>query len=169
MSSIKYLAHAGCFLFDMGLFLVGYIFRLIFKMKKLILFYTFLVAALVLQPLYARPGFGPWNADIATGDENVQWHHEESRHPGYGHHDGNSVYNGMQGGALALIRFFQIVISPQDGPSCRYRPVCSAYGRQAVERHGALLGALMAGERILRCNPYNQPGDDPVPGSLCGK
>ena len=79
-----------------------------------------------------------------------------------------TVFNGVQGGAYFLIRFFQVVISPQDGPSCRYNPTCSTYGRHAVEKHGALFGAIMAGERLIRCNPYNPPGKDPVPENFFG-
>ncbi len=77
------------------------------------------------------------------------------------------VYNGVKGGTWILIRFYQKIISPQDGPKCRFYPVCSAYGREAVEKHGALMGAFMAADRLIRCNYHNPPGKDPVPESLC--
>ncbi|OHD63165.1 MAG: membrane protein insertion efficiency factor YidD [Spirochaetes bacterium RBG_13_51_14] len=64
---------------------------------------------------------------------------------------------------MLFIRAFQIWISPQDGPSCRFRPTCSAYGKIAVQKHGAFLGAILVGDRILRCNPFSKPRDDPVP------
>jgi hypothetical protein len=76
------------------------------------------------------------------------------------------VYNGPQGGAFFLIRFFQIVISPQDGPNCRHIPTCSAYGKDAVLKHGAFWGAILAGDRLLRCNPFYPPSKDPVPEKL---
>jgi hypothetical protein len=76
------------------------------------------------------------------------------------------VYNGPQGGAFFLIRFFQIVISPQDGPNCRHIPTCSAYGKTAVLKHGAFWGAILAGDRLLRCNPFYPPSKDPVPEKL---
>ncbi|MDY6969480.1 MAG: membrane protein insertion efficiency factor YidD [Spirochaetota bacterium] len=79
------------------------------------------------------------------------------------------MYNALSGAAYFLIRFFQIVISPQDGPSCRFKPVCSVYGRIAIQRFGALPGAMLAGDRILRCNPISPPGEDPVPYTIFGE
>ena len=102
---------------------------------------------------------GPWNPDVTVGDECLRQSFAV-KHP---HAVPSRVFNGFQGGAYFLIRFFQIFISPQDGPNCRFRPTCSAYGRQAVEMHGALLGSILIGDRLLRCNPFSAPGDDPVP------
>ncbi len=65
---------------------------------------------------------------------------------------------------LALIRLYQMTISqalPAD--TCRFYPSCSHYGYQAIYKHGALKGGLMAIWRILRCNPFNPGGYDPVP------
>jgi len=76
------------------------------------------------------------------------------------------VYSGPQAAGYFLIRFYQLFISPQDGPNCRHQPTCSAYGREAVKAHGILIGAVMAGDRILRCNPYMDPMVDPVPEKL---
>ncbi len=81
----------------------------------------------------------------------------------------SSVINGFQGGAYLLVRFFQIVISPQDGPNCRHTPVCSAYARGAVEKHGAFKGSLLAGDRLLRCNPFYYLDRDPVPDEVLGE
>ena len=65
---------------------------------------------------------------------------------------------------LALIRAYQAVISPALPPdTCRFYPSCSHYGYQAIYKHGAIKGSLMAGWRILRCNPFNPGGYDPVP------
>ncbi len=65
---------------------------------------------------------------------------------------------------LALIRVYQFVISPVLPPdSCRYYPTCSHYGYQAIYKYGAFKGGFMAAKRILRCNPFNQGGIDPVP------
>jgi putative membrane protein insertion efficiency factor len=64
---------------------------------------------------------------------------------------------------LALIRAYQYVLSPLFTPACRFHPTCSEYAFQAVKRHGALRGAWMALRRILRCNPFNSGGFDPVP------
>ncbi len=76
------------------------------------------------------------------------------------------VYNGPQAGGYFLIRFFQLFISPQDGPNCRHTPVCSAYGRDAVKKYGFFFGSVMTGDRLLRCNPYREPMNDPVPENL---
>jgi putative membrane protein insertion efficiency factor len=65
---------------------------------------------------------------------------------------------------LGSIRLYQIVISPALPPdTCRFYPTCSHYGYQAIYKHGAIKGTLMAVWRILRCNPYNPGGFDPVP------
>ena len=63
---------------------------------------------------------------------------------------------------IALVRFYQKFISPIFPPSCRYRPTCSNYMIEAIEKHGAK-GVLMGIARILRCHPFVQGGDDPVP------
>lgn len=65
--------------------------------------------------------------------------------------------------ALALIRFYQRFISPMLGSNCRFYPSCSAYTYQAVEKYGVAKGSWMGFKRILRCNPWNKGGFDPVP------
>ncbi len=65
---------------------------------------------------------------------------------------------------LGLIRAYQKVISPALPPdTCRFYPTCSHYGYQAIYKYGAIKGTGMAIWRVLRCNPYNQGGFDPVP------
>jgi len=64
---------------------------------------------------------------------------------------------------LGLIRAYQMVISPAlPANTCRFYPSCSHYGYQAIYKHGALKGSLMAAWRVLRCNPFNAGGYDPV-------
>jgi len=46
---------------------------------------------------------------------------------------------------------------------CRFRPSCSAYGREAIRRYGLARGGRLAAARILRCNPFAKGGEDPVP------
>ncbi len=66
--------------------------------------------------------------------------------------------------ALALvIRGYQLTLSPLLGARCRYYPSCSHYGLDAVRTHGAIKGTLLTGWRLLRCNPWNLGGIDPVP------
>lgn len=62
-----------------------------------------------------------------------------------------------------LIRWYQRVISPMLGANCKYLPTCSQYAVEAIARHGALKGGLLAAWRILRCNPFSRGGYDPVP------
>lgn len=64
---------------------------------------------------------------------------------------------------VALVRFYQLFISPLLPPSCRYTPSCSQYAVEALERHGALRGGWLAVKRIARCHPFRAGGYDPVP------
>jgi len=64
---------------------------------------------------------------------------------------------------LALIRFYQRYISPGLPPSCRFYPTCSHYTYEAVERYGVVKGGWLGIKRILRCQPWNPGGYDPVP------
>jgi putative membrane protein insertion efficiency factor len=61
------------------------------------------------------------------------------------------------------IRAYQLLISPHLGQCCRFHPSCSEYAQQAIERHGPLRGLSLTTRRILRCNPLNEGGFDPVP------
>ena len=65
---------------------------------------------------------------------------------------------------LALIRLYQATLSrllPPD--TCRFYPSCSHYGYQAIYKYGVLKGGWLAAWRVLRCNPFNPGGIDPVP------
>ena len=65
---------------------------------------------------------------------------------------------------LALIRLYQLTFSRLMPPNtCRFYPSCSRYGFEAIRKHGAIKGSLLAGWRVLRCNPFNPGGFDPVP------
>jgi putative membrane protein insertion efficiency factor len=65
---------------------------------------------------------------------------------------------------LVLIRAYQLLVSPFLPASCRYHPTCSAYGLEAIRRHGALAGLWLTLRRLLRCHPWAGWGYDPVPG-----
>ena len=69
----------------------------------------------------------------------------------------------MQRVLIAVVRAYQIMLSPLLPAACRYYPSCSAYAIEALERHGALRGAWLAVRRIGRCNPFRPGGFDPVP------
>jgi uncharacterized protein len=65
---------------------------------------------------------------------------------------------------LSLIRLYQATFSKAMPPNtCRFYPSCSHYGYQAVYKHGLFKGGWMATWRVLRCNPFNPGGVDPVP------
>ena len=65
---------------------------------------------------------------------------------------------------MSLVRFYQKWISPlKPSGTCKYIPTCSQYALEALERHGALKGSILAIWRVLRCNPFSEGGYDPVP------
>lgn len=65
---------------------------------------------------------------------------------------------------LAFIRAYQAVVSPAlPANTCRFYPTCSHYGYQSIYRYGVFKGGWMAFYRLLRCNPFNPGGYDPVP------
>lgn len=64
---------------------------------------------------------------------------------------------------IVLIRGYQLTLSKLLMPSCRFYPSCSEYGLQSVIQHGAIKGTCLTVWRLLRCNPWNAGGIDPVP------
>jgi len=127
-------------------------------LKKIII-----ILIVIILPVFSGMAFAeftPWNSDVLTGDALIS---------SVGAKSSGEVYNGAQGGAFFLIRFFQVFISPQDGPNCRHIPTCSSYGKQAVLKYGAFIGSILAGERLLRCNPFYPPSKDPVPDTIIQK
>ena len=63
---------------------------------------------------------------------------------------------------LMAIRGYQLLLSPMLGERCKYYPSCSSYAMQAIEKFGILRGLVLAGWRLLRCNPWSHGGYDPV-------
>jgi putative membrane protein insertion efficiency factor len=64
--------------------------------------------------------------------------------------------------AVLPIRLYQLAISPALGQRCKYEPSCSRYAVEAIRRHGVARGLVLAGWRLLRCNPWSHGGHDPV-------
>ena len=62
-----------------------------------------------------------------------------------------------------LVRAYQYSLSPYFGTQCRFTPSCSHYALGALKKHGAFRGGYLATRRILRCNPWQPGGCDPVP------
>ncbi len=71
---------------------------------------------------------------------------------------------------IFAITLYQKTISPDHGPLkrffpygyCRFNPTCSQYGREVIKKRGILLGVPLTIWRVLRCNPWNPGGNDPV-------
>ena len=71
---------------------------------------------------------------------------------------------------VSAIKFYQKTLSFDHGPLksmyphgfCRFYPSCSQYGVEAVEKYGIIKGGLKAMWRIIRCNPWNKGGNDPL-------
>ena len=68
----------------------------------------------------------------------------------------------LRSAATAPIRLYQRLISPLFGPRCRYYPTCSDYAVQALEELGPVRGTILAGWRLLRCNPFSKGGFDEI-------
>jgi putative membrane protein insertion efficiency factor len=62
--------------------------------------------------------------------------------------------------AVAPVRFYQRFISPAIPQRCKYHPSCSQYSVTAIRRYGILRGLILAGWRLLRCNPWSHGGVD---------
>ena len=65
---------------------------------------------------------------------------------------------------LSLIRLYQCTVSPYTPSRCRFRPTCSAYAYEAINKYGALKGGWLALKRFARCHPFSKRNPyDPVP------
>jgi uncharacterized protein len=71
---------------------------------------------------------------------------------------------------LFLIKIYQKTLSPDSGflkyffPNgvCRFNPTCSQYTYESIDEFGLLRGLFFGLKRVLRCNPWNKGGYDPV-------
>jgi putative membrane protein insertion efficiency factor len=61
------------------------------------------------------------------------------------------------------IRAYQKLASPLVPTRCAFQPTCSQYGLEAVRKYGTLRGGALTAWRIIRCNPFNNGGEDPLP------
>ena len=61
---------------------------------------------------------------------------------------------------VLLVRGYQRAVSPLLGDRCKYHPTCSQYAIDALREHGAARGVVLAGWRVLRCNPWSAGGVD---------
>jgi uncharacterized protein len=70
---------------------------------------------------------------------------------------------------LALISFYRVFLSHFFGGACKFHPSCSKYAQEAISRHGARRGVVLAMKRLGRCRPFTKGGFDPVPDKEEGK
>ncbi|MCL4423022.1 MAG: membrane protein insertion efficiency factor YidD [Actinobacteria bacterium] len=64
---------------------------------------------------------------------------------------------------VSVVRGYQLTRFGRISP-CRFVPSCSAYAIEALSRHGAAKGTVLAARRVLKCRPFGPHGFDPVPG-----
>ena len=72
----------------------------------------------------------------------------------------------LRASLLALIAGYRRLISPLLPPACRFYPSCSEYASEAIARHGAVRGGVLASKRLVRCHPWCEGGVDPVPPAV---
>jgi uncharacterized protein len=63
---------------------------------------------------------------------------------------------------IIIVKFYQKFISPFLIPSCRFYPSCSEYAKLAFEKYNFFKALFLSTYRILRCNPWNKGGYDPL-------
>jgi uncharacterized protein len=68
----------------------------------------------------------------------------------------------LRAAAVAPVMIYQRVVSPAIPRRCKYEPTCSRYAVEAIREYGILRGLVLAGWRLLRCNPWSHGGYDPV-------
>ena len=67
---------------------------------------------------------------------------------------------------IALIRVYQVAVSPLLGPCCRFTPSCSRYACECITHHGVLRGGWLTVRRLLRCHPWHPGGIEMPPPAL---
>ena len=104
-----------------------------------------LSSSLVLPAHASGAEWGPWDKDKAylreeapVADRNKSLLRSIAASPG-----------------MMLISFFQTVVSPVDGATCTFYPTCSDYARQALKKHGLIIGLTMASERLCRDHTFD--------------
>jgi uncharacterized protein len=63
---------------------------------------------------------------------------------------------------IGLVWLYRLTLGTLFPTTCKYHPSCSEYAVQALRRHGLVRGSVLAGWRLLRCNPWSHGGFDPV-------
>ena len=63
---------------------------------------------------------------------------------------------------MGLVYAYRYTLGVLAPASCKYHPSCSQYALDALRAHGLIRGSILAGWRILRCNPWSHGGVDYV-------
>ena len=63
---------------------------------------------------------------------------------------------------IFIVRAYRLILSPYLPPSCRYRPTCSQYAEEALNKYGLFKGGMLALKRISQCHPWGGYGYDPL-------
>lgn len=63
---------------------------------------------------------------------------------------------------IYIIEFYQKNISILFSPSCRFYPSCSQYAKLAFLKYNFFKALILSIYRVLRCNPFNKGGYDPL-------
>jgi putative membrane protein insertion efficiency factor len=61
---------------------------------------------------------------------------------------------------IGLVHVYRWTLGPVFGGRCKYYPSCSQYALDALREFGLVKGSLLAGWRLLRCNPWSYGGVD---------
>tara|TARA_B100000674_G_C37249946_1_gene649674 strand:+ start:82 stop:324 length:243 start_codon:yes stop_codon:yes gene_type:complete len=67
---------------------------------------------------------------------------------------------------IALVKIYQLIISPIIGQNCRYLPTCSEYTIDCLKKFGLIKGLFLSFKRISKCHPWGNHGYDPVPNQF---
>ncbi len=62
--------------------------------------------------------------------------------------------------AIGLVYAYRYTLGRVLPASCKYHPSCSQYAIEALRRYGVARGTVLAGWRLLRCNPWSHGGVD---------
>jgi uncharacterized protein len=121
--------------------------------KQLVLIWLLLVTSFPNGLAYASSSdWGPWDRDRIYALEQQPAPQQPPRR--------NLLSTIAVAPGLLLISFFQTVVSPVDGASCDFYPTCSAYAKQALQKHGLFIGVAMASERL--CRLHSPEGYEPI-------
>jgi len=93
---------------------------------------------------YAEQGTAPWGPD----EDLLSIKNEKVMHAGFQ----PKHLNPAQKGCRAMIRFFQVYISPIDGPRSSFYPTSSQYTLEAIQKYGVFKGIAMGCDRLMREN-----------------